>query len=276
LPGVTARDRLRPILAHPRLEPLISTALLARLVRDPARFALAEAVGRGRVLPHRTRDGAVEVLLEHGSPDVDAFDELFYQRIYAPPPEVLAALEPVRRPLRILDVGANIGLFGAWALGRWPDAEIDAFEPDPRNAALHRAAIARNGRGATWRLHAAAAAAADGTLTFAAGRYALSGPTGPDDPDAIEVPAVDILPTLAESDLVKIDAEGSEWEILGDPRFAGLTARALALEYHPEFCPGDDARAEAVALLERVGFAVRDVPTAAPEGYGSLWAWRAG
>jgi len=123
-------------------------------------------------------------------------------------------------------------------------------------------------------LHEAAAAAEDGTLAFAAGNYAMSAPAAADDPNAIQVAAVDILPALGASDLVKIDAEGSEWPILGDPRFGATTAQAVALEYHPEHCPGPDARATAAALLERAGFAVRDAPTAAPAGYGSLWAWR--
>jgi FkbM family methyltransferase len=273
---VPTLPRPRRLLTHPRIEPVVSTALRARLVTDPVRFAANEALGRGRVVAHRVRAGGTEVVLEHGSPDVEAFDELFYQRIYEPPPEVEAALARAGRPLRVLDVGANIGLFGAWALGRWPDAEIDAYEPDPRNAALHRRTIARNGRTGSWRLHEAAAAARYGRMRFAAGRYALSGPAGPDDAGAIEVRAVDVLPELARTDLAKIDAEGSEWAILGDPRFARIGARAVALEYHPDHCPGHDARAAALERLAIAGFTARDAPTAAPPGYGSLWAWRAG
>jgi FkbM family methyltransferase len=264
----------RCLLTHPRVEPLVSTALLARLVANPARFALAELAGRGRVVVHRVRRGGAIVVLQHGTPDVQSFDELFYQQIYAPPPEVDAALAALDRAPRILDVGANIGLFGAWALARWPEAEIEAFEPDPRNAALHRRTIAASGRGAVWRLHEAAAAAADGEMRFVTGRYAMSGPATDADRAAATVPARDVLPLMARADVVKIDAEGSEWAILDDPRLAATAARALALEYHPELCPEDDARTAAVRRLHAAGFAVRDVPTQAPPGYGSLWAWR--
>jgi FkbM family methyltransferase len=263
----------RRLLTHPRVEPLVSTALLARLVANPARFALAELAGHGRVVTHRVRRGGAIVLLEHGTPDVQSFDELFYQQIYAPPPEVDAALAALGRAPRILDVGANIGLFGAWALARWPGAEIEAFEPDPRNAALHRRTIAANGGGG-WRLYEAAATVADGEMRFLTGRYAMSGPATETDADAASVPARDVLPLLAWADLVKIDAEGSEWAILDDPRFAATTARALALEYHPDHCPEDDARTAAVRRLRGAGFTLRDVPTQAPPGYGSLWAWR--
>jgi FkbM family methyltransferase len=275
VPPVSPALGFRRLLTHPRIEPLVSTGLRARLVARPDRFALAERLAAGRVVAHTIRAEGLEVVLEHGSPDVEAFDEIFYQRIYDPPAEVEAALAGASPPLRILDLGANIGLFGLWALGRWPEAQIDAYEPDPRNASHHRRTIDRNGRARTWRLHQAAACASAGTMTFAAGRYVLGGPAHPGDPGAIEVTAVDILPALAEADLVKIDAEGSEWAILDDPRFAETTARAVALEYHPELCPERDARAAAFARLQAGGFTVRDQPTQAPAGYGSLWAWRA-
>ena len=264
----------RRVLRHPLVTRPIATGLMARRVADPVRFALADALVRDRVVAHRLRDSGIEVLIEHGSLDVHTFHELFHEQIYAPPPQVDGALAALGRPLRILDVGANIGLFGAWALGRWPDATIDAYEPDPRNAALHRRTIERNGRADAWRLHEAAAACDDGTLRFTTGRYVLGRPADADDPDAREVAKVDVLPRLVASDLVKIDAEGSEWAILADPRFRTTEARAIALEYHPDLCPSGDAREAAVGLLADAGFAVTDVPTPAPPGYGSLWAWR--
>jgi FkbM family methyltransferase len=264
----------RRLLTHPRVEPLVSTGLRARLTTRPARFALAELLAPGRVVAHGVREAGMEILLEHGSPDVEAFDEIFYQRIYAAPPEVEAALDGLGRPLRILDVGANIGLFGLWALGRWPDATVEGYEPDPRNADMHRRTIARNGREASWRLHEAAAGDRAGTLRFAAGRYAMGGPAQPGDPHAIDVPVADVLDAVASADLVKIDAEGGEWAILDDPRFAATRARAIALEYHPDLCAQNDARAAAFSRLQAAGFTVRDQPTQAPPGYGSVWAWR--
>ena len=43
------------LLTHPRVEPLVATALLARLTTNPARFMLAELAGHGRVVAHRLR-----------------------------------------------------------------------------------------------------------------------------------------------------------------------------------------------------------------------------
>jgi hypothetical protein len=39
------------------------------------------------------------------------------------------------RPV-ILDIGANVGSFAAWALKRWPGAHVHCYEPPPDNFAL--------------------------------------------------------------------------------------------------------------------------------------------
>jgi FkbM family methyltransferase len=261
---------VRP-LKHPRIEPLVSTSLLARLTANPVRFALAEAVARERIVAHRLAGSEVTVLLEHGSLDVAAFDEIFYQGIYEPPAEVAAVIGDTPR---IVDLGANIGLFGAWALRRWPRARLVAYEPDPRNAALHGAVIRRN-PAANWALHEAAAATREGRLRFAAGGYVGSRAASDDDPDAITVREADVLPSVGDADLLKIDAEGAEWALLEDPRFAAAPPRVVALEYHPEQCPEAAAGPAAHRLLRSAGFHTADVPTSSPPGYGSLWAWRA-
>ena len=88
------------------------------------------------------------------------------------------------------------------------------------------------------------------------------------------VPVVDALERLRDADLVKIDIEGGEWAILGDPRFEDLPARVVVLEYHPYLCPGPDARSAALELLSRAGFEIRPFEHRS-DGTGMLWAWRA-
>jgi FkbM family methyltransferase len=265
---------MRSLLKHPRVEPLVSSALRARLVRESVRFFAREVSGRHGVCTYRLRVSGLRVVLEHNSPDVLTLDEVFYQRVYEPPPEVAAVLAGVPAPLRVVDIGANVGLAGVAMRARYPGARITAYEPDPRNAEMHRRAIAANGLAGDWQLHEAAAAATTGRLSFTTGRYTLSGPADPSDADATTVAALDVLPVLQAVDLLKIDAEGSEWELLADPRFARTSAVAIALEYHPEMCPGPDARSTAEGHLRSAGFEVMEVPTKAPAGYGSLWAWR--
>jgi hypothetical protein len=89
-----------------------------------------------------------------------------------------------------------------------------------------------------------------------------------------EVEVMDVLPLLADADLVKMDIEGAEWPILQDPRFASLGISALVLEYHPQGAPQPDTFAALTAVLGDAGFTVE----APVEQYGSsvgvAWAWR--
>jgi FkbM family methyltransferase len=255
------------------VETVVSSLLRARLVRPAWRFFLRERLrsAPNRLRAYRLRGSGLQVVIEHRTPDVLVLDEVFYQGAYEPPPEVAVRLAAARS-LRALDVGANIGMFGLWLLRRQPGATITAIEPDPRNAAVHRQTIERNGLGERWRLIEAAAAAADGTVAFTAGDFVTS--RSGDGTDRVR--AVDLFGLLRDTDteLLKLDAEGAEWEILLDARFPGAAPPLLAMEYHPWLCPAPDARATALAALAGAGYDVREMPSTAPPGHGSVWAWR--
>jgi FkbM family methyltransferase len=250
------------------LESLIATVLRGRLVHQSIRFTVLELSGRRVVRTYHLRESGVSMCLEHNTPDVLVVDEIFYQRLYDPPAEVGGLLSA---PLRAVDAGANIGLFGVWLMGRYPGSELRSFEPDRRNAELLRQTIRANPLQTGWEMIEAAVATAPGRLGFAGSEFATSHVT--EDASAATVPAVDFFEYAGEADLLKIDIEGSEWDILGDPRLGKLPARALALEYHPERCPGADSHAVAAELLKRAGFQTRTI-FRAPTGVGMLWAWR--
>ena len=162
-------------------------------------------------------------------------------------------------------IGANIGIFGADLRRRYPKAEIVAFEPHPANVdVLTRTAAANDG---SWRVIAACADVADGTVPFWIGGEFTTSRIEAGSSETIEVPAVDVFPYLAEGDL-------AEWKILDDPRFAALAAPAVALEYHAHDCPAPDPRAYARKRLEEAGYDVADAELAAEPGHGMLWAWR--
>ncbi|HWF25462.1 MAG TPA: FkbM family methyltransferase [Solirubrobacteraceae bacterium] len=264
-------EHLRRIFGHPRLLPLAALLLRARTVRPSAPFIARELLRRGGVRVYRLRESGLSVAIRHGTGDVVTLGEIFHDLDYAPCPEVEGALDDV---CTIVDLGANIGLFGVFAAGRWPGARITAFEPDPANLAIHERTIAANGPGRRWTAIHAAGGARDGEVRFSAGRFALSRMAGPGDRAAITVPIRDVLPMLAEADLLKMDIEGGEWEILGDARFRASPPRALVLEYHPHLCPGDDARATALAALAAANMRVHPI-WHRDDGYGMLWAWRA-
>jgi len=269
--------RARALAGHPRIVPATALVLRARTVRPAWRFVLRELARRPGLVLHTLREADARVGVRHGTGDVVTLGEVFHERDYAPPPPVAARLDALAAP-RLVDLGANVGMFGAEALARWPGASCVAYEPDPANAAVHERVIAANGWGERWELRRAAAGAQDGTARFVAGEVALSrlaaaGGAG-DEGAAIEVRVQDVLPVVARADLLKMDIEGGEWAILGDPRFAAAPPQAVAMEYHAEGAPaGSDPRAAATALLEAAGLEVHETRRTT-HGAGMLWAWR--
>jgi FkbM family methyltransferase len=213
------------------------------------------------------------VAINHAGVDSATLAEVFYHCYYEPPEEVAAALG---EPAQILDLGANIGLFGAFAVTRWPSARLLAYEPDPANAAALERTISENDLAGRWKLKRAAAGAHAGEIRFVPGLNVGSHIADLQDDSravTITVPLCDVLPEIADAGLVKMDIEGAEWSILGDPRFAEQPPRALVLEYHPEGSTERDPAAAAHSALERAGMATASI-WHRPDGYGMLWAWR--
>ena len=246
--------------------PLTALLLRARIVRPSVAFALRELLGRRGVFRYRERAGGMTVLVRHGSADPVTLGEVFHERDYEPPAEV-----PLGRPRRVVDLGANVGYFGAFALARWPQAQVVAYEPDPSNAAVHARTIELNGLAERWELHGTAAAPVNGELRFRASGDALS---RADEAGELIVASEDVLPVVARADLLKLDIEGGEWAILGDPRFAMEAPPVVVMEHHPEGCPGPDPRAAALDALSRAGLTETASIFLRADGYGMLWAWR--
>jgi FkbM family methyltransferase len=254
--------------------PLTARVICARLVRESASFLVHDLARTDRPRMYHLRESGLKVAIRHARQDGATLAEVFYRGDYRPPAEVLAALG---EPQAILDLGGNIGLFGAFAAPRWPKAQMTAYEPDPDNADVLARTVAANALGGRWRLVRAAAGATDRDVDLAAGRAMESFIPAPGEDPAgatIRVPMRDVLAEMAAADLVKIDIEGGEWEILLDPRFLADPPRTLVLEYHPHLCPGPDPRAEAEHALAAAGMQISAI-WHRNDGYGMLWAWRA-
>ena len=193
---------------------------------------------------------------------------------YAPPAELIAVIgDP--RPKRILDLGANIGLFTLSALARDPQATVVAVEPDPDNLELLRKNVAQNGLDGAVQVVAAAAGTGPGRVRFAAGKRELSHVVYGEakESDGIDVEIVDMFELAQGCDQLKIDIEGGEWPILRDPRFAKLEASLIVMEWHEPNADAASPKLEAERLLREAGYEVqhhgRDVPWA-----GEIWAYR--
>jgi FkbM family methyltransferase len=264
---VAALPWLHRILTSRHVEPILATVLRASPVRRVDAFLARELRPPAAPARYRLRGSGATVFVRHRTPDVAALGEVFYERQYEPPEPVAKMLAGLGDRLRIVDLGANVGFFGVFAMERFPCAHLTAVEPDPANLDLLVRTMETNGW--SWDVVRAAATNADGEIAFATGRFTTS---------RIElggdlVPAVDAFSLLEHADLAKIDIEGGEWAILGDPRLATVVSAAIVLEYHPYLCPEEDARAYASARLAASGYHV-EATIEFDVGHGMLWAWR--
>lgn len=241
--------------------------------RERVPFFARQAAGRRTIARYHRVGGRVAFHLRHATDDLQTFAQVVAEQHYAMPVPVIDTLRALGRPPEVVDLGANVGLFSAQVLERWPDAHVVAFEPDPANAAVLARSIAAN-PALRWELVQAAAGVADGEVTFAAGRFATSRIAGAGE-GGVTVPVRDAFAWLAGADLVKIDIEGAEWPLIADPRFAALPARVVALEYHAHGAPDGDPGAAAERALRRAGFATERGDLDAPEGCGMWWGWKA-
>ncbi len=286
--GLRRAPLLGTVIGSEPVQHVVWTVRAARAVREPVHFALAQLL-TSRTASYELRGSGLTVELRHGTRDVDIFKEIFgtgyAHNSYDPPPQVEALLDAASEPA-VLDLGGNIGLFGAYVLGRWPRARMTSFEPDPTNLPLIRRTIAANRLEDRWRLEAVAVSNEAGELPFVSGLFAESQLAGlertaerPPDSASLEsghtvtVPVVDLLAQDTRADLMKMDIEGGEWPILGDPRLAQLGARAIVLEWHADGAPDPDAHAAALRLLAAAGYV--EVHETEDFGHrGVFWAWR--
>ncbi len=139
----------------------------------------------------------------------------------------------------VVDIGANVGLAALFFLTRSQESRVYGFEPDPANATRARAMLAPYG-GRFVLTEKAVTATPATTLRFVpAGRYGHAAGAGE---AGVEVAAVGVVEALSEVldreqrvDLVKIDTEGSEFDLVDALGAAGLRAKVGAV-VHEDNC----------------------------------------
>jgi FkbM family methyltransferase len=262
--------RLRLLLSHPRLEPRVSAVLRGTVVRESARFAAYELSGVVKTRTYQLRENGMRVSVAHCTADAQALDQAFYQHAHEPAPGALAALSAMERPVRALDLGANVGLWGLWLHGRMPVERVLGLEPDPENVHRHRRQIELNGLGSSWEVVEAAAVTKDGPVSFTVGQATNGHVTAGADPGTATVAGLDTFALLEQIDLLKIDIEGGEWPILADPRFALVDVPVVMLEYHADGTSSPNPGSDAQSALERAGYATESMPETT-EGFGVIW-----
>jgi FkbM family methyltransferase len=179
----------------------------------------------------------------------------------------------------IVDVGANVGAFSVYAAHACPRAVVYSYEPVAANFRLLCGNIAENRLGHRVRPVQRAVAAKAGTREM---RLSAS-PLHTLAPTAVAASAEPVLCTtladivrdngLAHIDLLKLNCEGSEYEILYGSRNALLVVREVRMEYHT-LEPRERCAANLCGYLQSIGFVIDLLePMSAEDGF--LWAHRA-
>lgn len=137
-------------------------------------------------------------------------------------------------PLRVLDLGANIGAFSVWASYRWPGCQIHAYEPHPETFKILAANMKHY-------LNVTAHEWAIGAPTPSGMRALLDGKNNSGEASffvnpsskgtGIHVEVRDPL-SLPEADILKMDIEGCEVEVLEPLIHSGRKFLAVMFEYH--------------------------------------------
>ena len=164
----------------------------------------------------------------------------------------------------ILDVGANLGWYSLLLGKRYPEARIHAFEPEPRNLALLRENVERNGMGNV-DVHAMAVAESPGTMKLYPyaeknmGRHSL---LPINNEEAVEVRTVSLDAFLDERGIapeevsfVKVDIEGYETPALRGATRLLAAGPVILSEFAPKYMRrGGLDPADYLGLLRDAGY----------------------
>jgi len=220
---------------------------------------------------YRLRDTGLAVTIRTGTRDADILQEIFFDGVYALPATVAGRLRQTAS-IRALDLGGNIGLFGLYLIGCYPSAQVISYEPDPTNLKLLEANISVNQLEDQWQVREACVSNHNGSVRFRSGQFADSSIVS--DGPGTDVSCEDIFSLSDRFSFIKMDIEGSEWDILFDERLPELPSDILVLEWHVDARLVEHPRLAAVNRLRATGFKTVDVSRYDSETDGMLWAWR--
>lgn len=153
--------------------------------------------------------------------------------------------------LKIIDIGANVGLFPVAARNRFPQAVIHAYEPNPNLESYlkHQSEIAN------FEYFMEAVGFQDGKVTLDIRE--VSGKTRSTVNESGDIPMVSLKRAIerigGRVDLAKVDCEGAEWLLFEDTDTWQLVQN-LALEYH---LWSGHSHAETRQVIENLGFQIK-------------------
>jgi FkbM family methyltransferase len=242
----------------------------ARSLTVPSAVKYLSWRARGRAAPVvlRARGGARFELRPTqfgglGNNDYGVAYEVFAHRIYS------RALALDAQSVKcVADLGTNVGLSVLYWLSVFPNCNVIAYEPHPGHARQAARNFALTGVAHRVELHEAGAGSRprEAVMTDLG-----TGSSVQQSGEGLRIRIEDAFPTLLgrKIDLLKIDIEGGEYEIMGDPRFAEIGARAIIMEWHASDGRGLDWCRE---RLQALGYTVEVIDPGTEAG--TLWAER--
>jgi FkbM family methyltransferase len=155
------------------------------------------------------------------------------------------------QPPRILDLGGNIGLTACYFLSTFPDAEVCSVEPDGENFTLLQKNVSQFAARARALRAAVGAHPGRASLRPAGAAHSVTVDLRNSQGDVNVLTVSDILDQLEwdQVDVVKMDIEGSEWDIFAGPLDWLQRVRLVLIEFHGERDP-----AELTPLFLKQGF----------------------
>ena len=209
-------------------------------------------------------------LVLHSPPQVNLnclFHEVWLDKIYCPPGY------EIEKNNTVIDIGANIGVFAVYAATSASNVEVLAFEPFPENTDWLRRNVSESNLSNVTVYQKAVAGVTEERILQTCDSWimhSLSETTGEkseltnENGNSIHVQCVgfnDIIERIPKCDLLKIDCEGSEYEIFcsSSPETLKKIKRIVG-EYHPL----DKDRKNGKALcnyLESKGFDITHIMT---------------
>lgn len=240
---------------------LVRKLILVRKTLRNWPLVLLDKLGVGSTITYRTRPG-IRIQCRTRSTDVNEAVAILSGLEY--PPELLR----VGDGAVVLDVGANIGAFSLYATSLNPSTafEIHAFEPYAPNADILRGNLAANLEERVTVVELAIASDDGSAYVDTTGGFDQVRLTSVETPTSVTTSRLSSYCErngLARIDLLKMDIEGSEYDVL-DSDFDWIAAHVarVILEYHDD---SSHSRDEAIELLER-GFDVEIVHAGATTG----------
>lgn len=222
-------------------------------VSSKLRYLAWRGIGVPETLTVKLVSGPRLLLRREPADDLMIAREVFIDEVYRSPRRIDPSLVK-----RVVDVGANVGYSILYFLREYPQARIDAFEPHPLHCAQLEAHLGVNDDGGRILIHPVAAGVKAGCskLTDAGVGSQL-------DPCAATGYSVEVIDLFKwagseEIDLLKLDCEGSEYDLVMDERFGALKVSTMVVEWHATDAH-PQARRDIFSRLESLGFEVSPV-----------------